>query len=92
MEKGSYLLIEPGMTVHGTDGNLGTVAQVLADVASDVFRGIVVQHGLILTKQFYLPGDQIVSVDGGVVTASVTKAEADQLPAPAALTSETYHT
>ncbi len=78
------MLIERGMTVRGTDGDLGTVAEVVADAEVDVFRGIVLAHGLFSAKHGFLAGDQIVSVEQNIVHASLSKAEADQLPAPAA--------
>lgn len=50
METGSYMMIVPGMTVRGTDGDLGTVAEVVADAGVDVFRGIVLVHGFLSTN------------------------------------------
>ena len=76
------MLIERGMTVRGTDGDLGTVAELVADVDADVFRGIVLAHGLFSGKHGFLAGDRIVSVEQNIVHASLSQAEADQLPAP----------
>lgn len=80
MEQGSYMLIKPGMTVHGTDGGIGTVAEVVADENADVFRGIVVTHGLLLHKQLFVPADQVASVTETVVSLSLSKDQADTLP------------
>ena len=82
METGSYMLIERGMTVRGTDGDLGTVAEVVADTGVDVFRGIILAHGLFSAKHHFLAADRIVSVEQNVVHARLSKAEADQLPPP----------
>ena len=83
MEAGSYMLIERGMTVRGTDGDLGTVAEVVADEGADIFRGVVLAHGLFGVKHGLVPADRIVSVEQNVVHVSLSKTEADQLPAPA---------
>ena len=84
MEKGSYLLIKRGMHVTGADGAIGTVSDIIADYESDVFRGIVVAHGLILPKQGFVPADSVIRVDNNGVQVSVTKQQADHLPMPEA--------
>ncbi len=89
MEQGSYLLIERGMTVRGTDADLGTVAEVVADAGVDVFRGLVLSHGLLLTKHGFLNGDHVVSVSGNVVQVDISKSEAENLPPPSAAASAT---
>ena len=45
METGSYLLITRGMTVQGTDGHLGTVAEVVADPAWTFFAELCWRMG-----------------------------------------------
>ena len=82
METGSYLLIEPGMTVRGTDGDLGKVAEVVADPGVDVFRGIVLAHGFLAGKHGFISGELVLSVEQNIVSVSLTKTEADDLPAP----------
>ena len=82
METGSYMLIERGMTVRGTDGDLGTVSEVVADAGVDVFRGIVLAHGLFATKHGFIPGEQVISVEQNVVHVSLSKTEAEHLPPP----------
>ncbi len=83
MEQGSYMLIEAGMTVHGSDGDVGTVAEVVADEGADIFRGLVLTHGLLLPKRAFVPAEAIVGVAGRTVQISLSKAEAEQLPPPA---------
>ena len=78
------MLIERGMTVHGTDGDLGTVAEVVADEGVDVFRGIVLAHGLLGLKHVFVPGEQVVRVEHNTVYVSLSKTEAEQLPVPVA--------
>lgn len=84
METGSYMLIERGMTVRGTDGDLGKVAEVVADTEVDIFRGIVLAHGLFAGKHGFIPAEQVTRVEQSVVYVSLSKAEADHLPSPVA--------
>jgi uncharacterized protein YrrD len=78
MEQGSYLLLEPGMTVRGTDGDLGTVAEVIADEGADIFRGITLSSGLFSTPVF-VPEDRLTSVVDDTVTVNLSRDEARHL-------------
>lgn len=89
MEQGSYMLIERGMTIHGTDGDIGTVDQVIADQGADIFRGLVLSHGLLLPKRLFIPAENVIGVTGHTVQVNLTKAQAEQLPPPTFSTSET---
>ena len=80
MEQGSYMLIEVGMTIHGSDGDIGTVAEVIADEAADIFRGLVLTHGLLLPKRAFIPADKVTGVSGRTVQVNLTKADLEQLP------------
>jgi hypothetical protein len=82
MEHGSYLLIERGMTVQGMDGNLGSIAEVIADQEADVFRGVILTHGLLMPKRSFITAEHIVGVGEDVVEVDLTKADAENLPAP----------
>jgi len=84
MEQGSYMLIERGMTVRGTDADLGTVAEVVADAGADVFRGLVLSQGLLLPRHGFLSAEHVVSVSGNLVQVDISKAEAEKLPPPMA--------
>lgn len=82
MDHGSYLLIQPGMTVTGPDGNLGTVSEVVADAGVDVFRGIVVTYGLLATHKAFVPAEAVIGADDEV-EVSITRTELEQLsPVP----------
>jgi uncharacterized protein YrrD len=83
MEQGSYMLIQRGMIVRGTDGDVGTVAQVVADAGVDVFRGLVISHGLLLPHQGFLSADHVVSVIDNVVQVDISKSDAGKLPSAA---------
>ena len=75
------------MAVHGSDGvHLGSVSELVADTGADIFRGIVVQHGLLIHKHGFVSAESLVSVVGNDITTSITKEQFDQLPAePAAV-------
>jgi uncharacterized protein YrrD len=83
METGSYMLISRGMIVRGTDGDLGTVSEVVADTGVDIFRGIVLAHGFLSTKHAFVPAEKVVSVEQNIVQVGLSKSEAEQLPSPA---------
>jgi uncharacterized protein YrrD len=86
MERGSYMLIQPGMPVVGPDGNLGSVIEVIADVDVDVFRGIILSHGLLFTRRAFISADAIVQVTESEVDVSVSRTDLNRMPAqPAAI-------
>jgi len=76
------MLITQGMIVRGTDGDLGTVSEVVADEGVDVFRGIVVAHGLLSIKHGFIAADLVVSVEQNHVHVRLNKTDVDTLPAP----------
>ena len=76
-------MISPGMTVQGTDGDLGTVSEVVADAGVDVFRGIVLAYGFLSAKHAFVPAENVVSVEQNTVRVGLSKSEAEQLPPPA---------
>ena len=85
MEEGSYLIIQRGMPVRGTDNDLGSVAEIVADMDADVFRGIVLSHGLLPPRQSFLAAEHIISVAGGVVHVDIDKPHLEHLPPPSAV-------
>ena len=70
------------MPVLGTDGELGKVSEVVADVSVDVFRGIVLEHGLFSGMHGFIPADKVLRVEQNQVHVGLSKAEANDLPAP----------
>lgn len=84
MERGSYMLITPGMTVKGVDGAIGNVDEVVVDEGVDIFRGIVVSRGLISPRRALVPADDIVGVTDVEVDVRLTKADFEHLPVEAA--------
>ena len=70
MTRGSYLLIEPGMTVEGNDGTIvGTVTELVADENADIFRGIVVNLASARARNqvVFMPGEHITAVEDRTV-------------------------
>ncbi len=63
----SWLLIEPGWSVVGTDGSeLGKIAEVVGDSSSDIFNGLSVSHGLLRSK-LYVPAERVGTITEGRV-------------------------
>jgi hypothetical protein len=79
MERGSYMLITPGMPVAGPEGTLGIVAEVVADTSLDVFRGIVVSHGLLPMRRTFVSPDALTAVTDTEVQVTLTRAEFDAI-------------
>jgi sporulation protein YlmC with PRC-barrel domain len=67
MREGSYYEIKPGMKVVGRDGNaLGTVKEVIADEATDIFIGLAVSPNLFV-HPLKVPGELVDRVHHNVV-------------------------
>ena len=74
MEQGSYMLLEPGMAVRGLDGDdLGSVVEVVADEATDIFRGVVVSPPGLLSGGIFVPGEHVTSVIGDIATMDLDR-------------------
>lgn len=83
MERGSYLLLRPGMRVRGRDGgDLGTVAEVVADDNADIFRGFLLSRSLFSANVF-VPGERVTAVEDDLVTVDLDGVEAEGLKPPA---------
>lgn len=90
MTRGSYLLIEPGMTVQGVGREtLGTVAELVADENADIFRGIVLRlHAPLSTGgAVFVPGEHITTVEAQNVFTDLNRESAGQLETVSAETS-----
>jgi len=63
----SWLLIEHGWTVVGSDGaDLGKVAEVVGDSDKDIFNGLSVSHGFLRSKR-YVPAESVGTIREGRV-------------------------
>jgi hypothetical protein len=61
----SWLLIESGWSVVGSDGEeIGTVTRVDADEQKDIFSGIELKTGL-LGGAHYVPAERVARIEEG---------------------------
>jgi sporulation protein YlmC with PRC-barrel domain len=63
----SWLVIEPGWTVVGSDGTqVGKVEEIVGDTGKDIFNGLSVSSGL-LGKPKYVPAERVNEIVEGEV-------------------------
>ena len=77
MREGSYSEIQRGMTAVGTGGEpeRARVEQVLYDEASDIFVGLVLDPGNVISRQRLLArGEEVEAVHDGQVLLNVSLA------------------
>jgi hypothetical protein len=75
----SWLLIERGWTVVGSDGSdVGRVESTLGDESMDIFDGLAVAPGL-LGKPRYVPAEQVGEIVEGEVHLTIDKDRFEQL-------------
>ncbi len=80
-ENPMLLNLAADQTVVDAEGSkLGTLTEVVHDVATARIMQVVVQHGLLRKKHKRLPADTINTVSGDEVTLGITKTEWDFLP------------
>jgi hypothetical protein len=61
----SWLLIENGWTVVGSDGEeVGTVSRVDADEQKDIFSGLEVRTGMLGGSR-YVPAERVARIEDG---------------------------
>jgi uncharacterized protein YrrD len=76
------MVISPGMAVNATDGHAGSVVEVVADTDLDVFRGIVVSHGLLSTQRAFVPAEAVAAVTDNAVELTWSKDQISHAPDP----------
>jgi hypothetical protein len=75
----SWLQIEPGWTVVGSDGRgVGSVLSVAGDKRADIFDGLAISLGRA-TPARYVPGEQVGLIFPGQVTLRLPGSDADKL-------------
>ncbi len=68
----SWLLIEPGWKVVGSDGEaIGHVTSVDADEQKDIFSGLELRTGLLGGKR-YVPSERVAGIVEGEIALDVT--------------------
>jgi hypothetical protein len=75
----SWLQIEPGWSVVGSDGEpIGSVVSVAGDKQEDIFDGLAISVGGSGPAR-YAPGEQVGPIVTGKVTLRFPSTEADKL-------------
>jgi len=75
----SWLLIEKGWTVVGTDGEkLGSIHEVVGDSGKDIFNGLAVSPGLLKAAR-YVPAERVGTIFEGRVELDLDSQEFDRL-------------
>jgi hypothetical protein len=84
MTHGSYLLIEPGLTIRGVNNDIiGVVTELVADENADIFRGIVASLATPLSNNglVFVPGERITAVESQTVFTDLSSDAAARLEA-----------
>lgn len=75
----SWLVVEQGWTVEGSDGEeLGKVEEPVGDSARDIFNGLTVSTGL-LSRPRYVPAEDVAEIREGIVLLTLTAEEFERL-------------
>ncbi|HET8607083.1 MAG TPA: PRC-barrel domain-containing protein [Gaiellaceae bacterium] len=75
----SWLMIKPGWTVAGSDGEeIGRVSEVIGDSTHDIWDGLAVASGM-LARPKYVAAEQVGSIVDGTVTLAMTQAQFEAL-------------
>jgi hypothetical protein len=75
----SWLVIEPGWEVVGSDGKLiGTVNETIGDSGDDIFNGLAIVSG-VFARARYVPAEQVAEITEGRVTLKLGGDAADSL-------------
>jgi hypothetical protein len=75
----SYLMIESGWKVLGSDGaEVGHVTEVRADESKDIFDGLMVKAGMLGAAR-YVPAERVARIFEGRIELDLTSAELEAL-------------
>ncbi|HEY8082931.1 MAG TPA: hypothetical protein VIE64_05165 [Solirubrobacterales bacterium] len=81
----SYLTLEPGVLVYSSDGEeLGKVEHVLAEPASDVFDGFVIDTSTLPGGHRFVDAPDVEEIYERGVVLKIDAAAAEALPEPSA--------
>jgi uncharacterized protein YrrD len=79
----SYLTLEEGADVYSCDGTkLGRVAHVLADEATDIFDGLVIDRSVLPGGNRFVDADQIEEIFERGVLLKIDAKATESLPVP----------
>ena len=81
----SYLVLADGISVYSSDGKeLGKVEHVLAEPASDVFDGFVIDTSVLPGGHRFVDAPDVEEIYENGVVLKIDAAAAEQLPEPSA--------
>lgn len=81
----SYLVLADGVSVYSSDGKeLGKVEHVLAEPASDVFDGFVIDTSVLPGGHRFVDAPEVEEIYENGVVLKLDAAAAEQLPKPSA--------
>ena len=76
----SWKVVERGWAVAASDGDeVGKVDQVLGDPEADIFDGLAVATGTVLTRPTYVPSESVGAIEEGTVHLTIGADEYGQL-------------
>jgi sporulation protein YlmC with PRC-barrel domain len=75
----SWLVVEPGWAVVGSDGTeVGKVEEIIGDSGEDIFNGLAVSTG-VLAKPKYVPAERVTEIFEGEVRLDLPADTIEQL-------------
>jgi hypothetical protein len=75
----SWLVIEPGWSVVGADGDeVGKVDEIVGDTGKDIFNGLSVSTGLLGAPK-YVPAERVSRITEGSVELDLPADAVDRL-------------
>ncbi len=79
----AWRAIKPGLTVQDREGGvIGTVGRVLADEGADIFHGVTVRHGGLLSgEEREVLAAQIDMISEDALHTTIAAADVESLPA-----------
>ena len=76
----AWTVVERGWAVVAGDGReVGKVDQVLGDPEADIFDGLAVGKGTVLTRPSYVPSEKVGAIEEGTVHLTIDAEEYGRL-------------
>jgi PRC-barrel domain protein len=76
----AWTVVERGWAVAASDGSeVGNVVEVLGDPEADIFDGLAVGVGTVLTRPVYVPSEQVGAIEEGTVHLTIDADEYGRL-------------
>jgi PRC-barrel domain len=76
----AWTVVERGWAVTASDGSeVGNVVEVLGDPEADIFDGLAVGVGTVLTRPVYVPSEKVGPIEEGTVHLTIDADEYGRL-------------